>query len=146
MIGFYLVVLTAVGVCCVVCAVAGFGPVGTLDDFVGDGRVITRSFDEPVASVMAAYRAGVDRTAGMSLVEERDGLMLVDLRPTVRILGGNFGMALRLSFQPDGTGSVVVMEARNKVRWTWSNHEAALLHAERELRMNSKRVGLVEAV
>lgn len=128
------------------CCVAGFAPAGSLAGFRSHDSSTVRRFFQPADVVMAAFRDGIRRTPGARLVEEHDHQMLVDLRPTVRVLDGNFGMVFRVTFESDGTQTVVRMEAKNKVPWSWSHHDAAFRHTETALRMNAKRHGIEEVV
>lgn len=137
-----LVVALFAGACCI----AGFQPPGTLDTFRSDGHMSQRRFEQPVGVVMAAYKEGARRTPGMRVVAERGSFLLVDLRPTSRILDGNFGMAIRLEFAEDAGHTTVSAEAKNKVPWSFTNHEAAFRHAERALRMNAKESAIDEVV
>jgi hypothetical protein len=126
------------------CLATGFGPAGELSGFEANNLPLHRRFRQPVDQVVAAYRAAVPATPGMRLAQERPGQMLVDMRPSSRVLGGNFGLVIRLHFQPDGTGTRVHAESRSKVPFAWSNHHAAFEHAERAVRTRAKRAGLDE--
>lgn len=70
---------------------------------------------------------------------ERAGEMLVNMRPTSRVLVGNFRLVIRLRFRHDGTATTVDMDARNKVPFAWSDHHDAFTHAERALRARAKQ-------
>jgi hypothetical protein len=111
-----------------------------LATFVPDLSTTTRRFGQPPSTVWAAYEQAVRKTPGMSLRETGADSMLVDLRPTTRILGGNFGLAIRLRFADTGGGTEVRADAKNKVSMAVANHEAALRQAERALRMNAKKL------
>lgn len=126
-----LIVVAAVGYL-LACLAAGFGPAGVLSSFEADNPPLDRRFRQPVDQVVAAYRAAIPATPGM--------------RPSSRVLGGNFGLVIRLQFQRDGIGTRVHAESRNKVPFAWSNHHAALEHAERALRTRAKRAGLDEVL
>lgn len=136
-----LVLVVALGYCGV-CVLAGFGPPGTLGEFKPDQGAHERRFRQPAAVVADGYRAGAAATPGMRLIEEHGHEVLIDLRPTSRVLGGNFGLVLRLRYLEDEGGTRVVAESRNKVPFAWGmNHGAALRQAESALRMRAKRVG-----
>lgn len=124
----------------------GMAPAGDLGSFRSDGHIDRRRFVQPPESVLDAYSAGADRTPGMRCVERGRTDVLVDLRPTARILGGNFGMAVRVRAQQVPGGTEVTTEARNKVAWSWSDHSDAFRQAETALRMNAKRCGIEEVV
>jgi hypothetical protein len=47
---------------------------------------------------------------------------------------------------PDGTGTRVHAESRNKVPFAWNSHHAAFEHAEQALRARAKRAGLDEVL
>lgn len=129
------------------CLVVGFGPAGDLAGFEPDNPPLRRSFRQPVDRVVAAYRSAVPATPGMRLAGERAGEMLVDMRPTSRVLGGNFGLVIRLRFRHDGTATTVDVHSRNKVPFAWSDHHDAFAHAERALRTRAKqRAGLDEVL
>jgi hypothetical protein len=140
-----LIVVAAAGYL-LACLAAGFGPAGDLSSFEADNPPLDRRFRQPFDRVMAAYRAAIPVTPGMRFVEEQPGQMLVDMRPSSRVLGGNFGLVMRLGFELDGTGTRVHAESRNKVPFSWSNHHAAFEHAERALRTRAKRAGLDEVL
>lgn len=141
-----LVLGAATAVLATVCCAIGFMPAGTLDTFAPEVTGSQRRFFQSPDAVASAYRLGVRRTPGMRLVEEGTRSMLVDLRPTARILDGNFGIVFRVEFVPDGGGTMVSTEARNKVPWSFTNHGAAFRHAETALRMNAKRHGIEEVL
>jgi hypothetical protein len=146
MVAVWIVVMGLTLVWCGACVVAGFAPAGSLQDFRPDSEPILRAFHQSADDVRTAYRAAVGRTPGMRVADEGDGVLLLDSRPTSRILGGNFGMVMSVGFAPAGSGTTVVVQARNKVPWSFTNHDAALRHAEMALRMNAKAGGLVEVV
>jgi hypothetical protein len=144
MIGVLLVAVVATYLAA--CLIAGYGRPPSLDGFSADSDPLVRHFASSPSAVAAAFRVAAQTTAGMRLAEERRGVMLVDSRPTSRVLGGNFGMAIRIRFvEDDADRTEVTAEAMNKVRFALSvNHEAAFVHAERALRMAAKRSGLRE--
>jgi len=132
-------VVLAVGVYLVACLLAGFGPAGDLSGFEPDNAPMRRSFRQPTDTVVAAYRAAVSMTPGMRLAAEGRHELLVDLRPTSRVIGGNFGLVIRLRFRSEGASTCVEADARNKAPFAFSNHGAAFEHAERALRTRAKR-------
>lgn len=140
-----LILLAGLGFC-TACCVAGFGPPGTLETFQAHGRTTPRRFAQPVDQVVAAYKDGVRRTPGMRVVDESGSTLLVDARPSARVLSGNFGMVLRIDVIPDGSHSAVSTAVSNKVPWSLTNHEGALVQAESVLRMNAKRSSIDELV
>jgi hypothetical protein len=138
-------VLVAVAGYLLVCVATGFGPPGDLAGFSADNTPRRRRFRQPLPQVMASYRTAVSATPGMRLVEERRDEMLVDMRPSTRVLGGNFGLVIRLRFRPDGESTRIDADSRNKVPFAWGvNHDAAFVHAESALRTRAKRSGLRE--
>lgn len=140
-----LFLLLGVGAYLAVCLRKGFGPPPPDDEFVPEQSFV-REFRNAPTPVLAAYRRAVDGTPGMSVVDATgDRAILVDLRPTMRILGGNFGLLIRFSFTGTDYGCRVTTAAMNKVPFAiFVNHAAALTHAEREVRMRAKRFGLSE--
>lgn len=126
--------------------VMGTAPAGDLHEFRGDGHVDRRRFVQPPEAVLDAYSQGADRTPGMRCVQRSGSEVLIDLRPTARILGGNFGMAIRVQTCAVPGGTDVTTEARNKVGWSWSHHSDAFRQAETALRMNAKRCGIQEVL
>jgi len=129
------------------CVLAGFGAAAPLARFSADGPPLTRRFGDPVPTVMAAYLAAAAATPGMRVAETARDVLLVDSRPTPRVLGGNFGMVIRVRFTSDGDGCTAWAEAMNKVRFAiLANHDAAFVHAERALRTAAKAHGLREVL
>jgi hypothetical protein len=144
---FWLVIFGVAVVYAVICTLAGFAPVvGGLDAFRPEEQPIRRRFHAAPQQVYDAYRAAIPRTPGMRCVDERGPQLLIDLRPTSRVLGGDYGQAIRLSIEQDGVETVVVADARHKVRFGVGNHSAAFAHAERALRMRAKQHGLRESL
>jgi hypothetical protein len=141
------ILVLAVGGYLGACVLAGFAAPLPLASFSADGRALTRQFADPVLSVMAAYLAAAEATPGMRVAETGHDVLLVDSRPTSRVLGGNFGMVIRVQFAPDADGCTARAEAMNKVPFAvLANHDAAFVHAERALRMAAKAHGLREVV
>jgi hypothetical protein len=142
-----IVVLGIVLVYMGVCAVAGFRPVGTLDSFEPAVEPELRRFRDHPAKVYEAFAAAVARTPGMLLADRRPDTLYVDLRPTTRIMDGNFGLAIRLVVAAaEGGGATVRVDWSKKVAFSFSNDSAAFSHAERALRMNAKAFGLDEVL
>jgi hypothetical protein len=141
------IIVLAVAGYLLACLLAGFGDAGTLRDFEPHNRPLVRRFAQPVDRVMSAYRSAIPSTPGLRQVDQADGEMLLDLRPTTRVLGGNFGLVIRLRFHHDGPGTRLVAESRNKVPFAIRvNDQAAFQHAERAVRMRAKRAGLDEVI
>lgn len=139
-------VVLAMGVYLVACLLTGFGPAGDLSGFAPDSPPMQRRFRQPVEKVVAAYRAAVPRTPGMRLAAEGPHELLVDLRPTSRVIGGNFGLVIRLRFRSEVVATYVEADSRNKVPFAVSNHCAAFEHAERALRTRAKRHASLEEI
>lgn len=143
MIGVLIVVAAATYLAA--CLLAGFGPAGRLADFEPTNAPRAHRYRQPIEHVMSTYQLAVSATPGAQLVQMGTDQMLIDMRPTSRVIGGNFGLVIRLSFRPDGAGGTrVESDSRNKAPFAWSNHDAAFLHAERALRTRAKRAGLDE--
>lgn len=143
----YVVFLVVAIVYAGACTVAGFvRPSDRLQTFQPAIGTVTRMFEQDPAAVRAAYQQAIGRTPGMRLHEGTDDSILIDLRPTSRIMSENFGMVIRLRFAPGQTsGSTVLVDARRKVRFAFGmNTGGALEHAERQLRMNAKTFGVSE--
>jgi hypothetical protein len=129
------------------CLVQGMAAVSPQDGFTPEVGEIHRRFEDSPPAVLAAYQAGLRRTPGMKLIRSTDDTVLVDLRPTSRILGGNFGMVIRARFTADASGTRVSVDARRKAALAvFSNHRAALQHAERTWRMKAKASPITEIV
>lgn len=129
------------------CTVAGFvRPTDRLQTFQPAIGSITRTFRQDVEAVRSAYQQAIGRTPGMRLHEGSADSLLIDLRPTSRIMSENFGMVIRLRLAPENSsGTRVVIDARRKVRFAFGmNTGGALQHAERQLRMNAKTFGIEE--
>ena len=129
------------------CLLAGFGTPAPLARFSADGPALTRRFADPVTQVMGAYLTAAAATPGMRVADTGSDVLLVDSRPTSRVLGGNFGMVIRVRFAADGAGCTARAEAMNKVPFAlFVRHDAAFVHAERALRMAAKSHGLQEVL
>lgn len=142
-------VIVAVVVYVGVCAMAGMGRFGgSLAAFPGGIGPIERRFASSAAATLDAYREASARTPGMSMVEQHADALLLDLRPTSRILGGSFGLGIRVVVRPsESGGSTVRVDATKKVGFALGTADgAALVHAERALRMNAKRAGISEVI
>jgi hypothetical protein len=127
------------------CVVTGFGSPGNLSGFTAENTPLRHRYRQPVQQVKTSYRRAVSITPGMRLVEEDSDEMLVDTRPSTRVLGGNFGLVIRLRFRADGRTTRIEADSRNKVPFAWGvNHDAAFVHAERALRSRAKQAGLCE--
>lgn len=146
LIGVILIVVAIVYI--VACLVVGFGPPGTLASFHASVPGPDRRFVHPPAQVASAYRAAAAATAGMSIADESTNptTLLIDSRPTSRILGGDFGMVVRFCFEFSNGTTVVSTDARSKVPFALVNHEAALVHVERAVRQRAKSSGLDEQI
>jgi hypothetical protein len=130
------------------CLAVGMGPAGSLASFHPTFGCGERRFSQSPSDVAAAYRQAASTTPGMAVADEAGSppTLLVDSRPTSRILDGNFGMAIRFRFEPIDGGTLVRTEARSKVRFALSNHHAALKHVERTVRERAKRGGIHEVL
>ena len=122
--------------------VAGFSPVRPLGQFQPDCAAPSRRFADPPERVVTAYAAGAARVPGMKVAERQDRILLLDSRPTARIIGGDFGVAIRLTVMPADSGSVVTAEAQNKTMGR--TKLSTITELERELRMAAKRAGITE--
>lgn len=131
-----------------VCTIAGFtANPGSLANFRSEmDDQATRRFRESVPAVQQAYANAVKRVPGMRLVDESAGALLIDLRPTSRILGGNFGLVIRAEFAPYADQTEVRISARSKLSWAIANHRSALRTAETALRMRAKESGIEQLI
>lgn len=130
-----------------VCTIAGFmRPSDRLETFEPSIGTIERSFIDDLDAVRNAYHSAIGRTPGMRLLTSSNEATLIDLRPTSRIMSENFGMVIRVRYSSDSPGATrVSMDARRKVKFAFGmDTKGALSHAERQLRMNAKSVGLTE--
>lgn len=139
-----VLIVVVTGLACLVATVIGHSPAGDLAGFITDTRTRTRCFVDAPAAVLAAYSSAAGATPGMRVVDRDRDSLLLDLRPTARILDGNFGMAIRVTARPDGERTTVHTEANHKVRWALCNDDAALRSAEMALRARAKRAGIRE--
>jgi hypothetical protein len=130
------------GLGAVVLTVAGFSPVRPLGQFQPDRSAPTRRFTDPPERVVTAYAAGAASVPGMKVAERHDRILLLDSRPNVRIMGGDFGVAVRLTVLPTDAGSVVTAEAQNKT--IGRTKLSTITELERALRMAAKRAGITE--
>jgi hypothetical protein len=146
MIYVLLLFMAIAGVASLVAVDIGHSPAGDLDSFRPDMTDRPRQFAASVQQVLAAYVAGAAATPGMRVVDQAADSLLIDVRPTVRIIDGNYGMAIRISAHGDGAVTTVQTSARNKVPWAVWNHSAALRSAETVLRRNAKDQRLKELV
>lgn len=143
------VALSAIALYAVVCAIAGFGPIDdTINTFRPALPPLERRFAGDPARVMAAFERAVPGTPGLRLADRSADTMLLDLRPTSRILGGGFGLVIRIRFAGTSAAETEVsIDARKKVSFAVAaNPRASLLHAERALRMKAKQHGIEELV
>lgn len=132
-----------------ICLAMGFAPAGSLESFRGERGCPDRHFHHAPGQVAAAYRSAASATPGMSIADEASAgppTLLVDSRPTSRILGGDFGMVVRFRFELSEGGTVVRTDSRSKVRFALTNHDAALRHVERAVRERAKGIGLQESL
>lgn len=144
---FALALALAVCAYAAVCAVMGFSSPGSVESFVPVLRAPDRRFRQAPDAVISAYRAGANKTPGMVVADEEGSTLLLDMRPSSRVMNGNFGLVLRIQIQAEGSGSRIVTDARQKVSIAWfANHQAALREAERTLRMNAKGLAGLDEV
>jgi hypothetical protein len=130
------------------CTLVGLAPSTTpLAGFSPEVGPLTRTFGQPQPDVLNAYFAAAKATPGMTVRETATDSMLIDLRPTSRILGGNFGLSIRVRTATTPSGTRVTTDAKKKVAMAFlSKDHSALVHVERSLRMNAKRLGLTEVL
>lgn len=151
MTAVFVLILVAAAIYVLACMAVGLTPYGgTLSTFCGSIGPLQRRFNEPPDSVVSAYRSAISATPGMTLIED-DGQagLLVDMRPTIRVLGGIYGLAIRVRAASDGNQTTVVVDGSPKVSFALTgDHQnlAALVHAERAIRMKAKKAGIAELV
>lgn len=143
-----ILIVGAIAVYIAACVLTGLAPTNTrLAGFTPQIGPINREYAQPADAVLRSYAEAARRTPGMSVVETTNDTVLIDLRPTTRIIGGNFGLAIRVRAEATAANIRVVVDARRKVAIAvFSNDHAALVQAERRLRMNAKQHGLTELV
>lgn len=122
--------------------VAGFSPTKPLGEFRADCSAPARQFADPPERVVEAYATAVARVPGMKVAERHERVLLLDSRPTARIIGGDFGVAIRLTVVATDTGCTVLVEAQNKT--LGSTKPSTLIELERTLRMAAKQAGITE--
>lgn len=132
----------------VACTVSGMQPAeAEISGFVSESGPLVRSFSDPADHVRSAYVQGAAAVAGMSVVRQDQQSILIDMKPTIRVLDGSFGMLLLVSFERLQSGTVVAVHAQRKVTFAVAVRlDAAFVQAERSLRMKSKRFGLNEVL
>lgn len=131
----------------VACTLGGIKPTATkLATYESKTQGQPRFYSEPVAAVMQAYGDAATKAAGMNVADSTTGTLLIDASPTMRILGGSFGMLVRYSFVPSESGTTVKVDAGPKLSWAISvNPGHALTEIERAVRMRAKKAaGLSE--
>ncbi len=83
----------------------------------------------------------------MSVIRQTEQSILIDMKPTVLVMDGSYGLLLLASFSKDELGTVVSVVGQKKVSFAWAPRtDAAFVQAERTLRMRAKRIGLNELV
>jgi hypothetical protein len=122
--------------------VAGFSPVKPLPQFRTDRSAPTHLFADSPQRVIDAYASAAASVAGMRLAERDDRVLLIDSRPTARIIGGDFGVAIRVTVTAVDTGGAVTVEAQNKT--VGRTRLSTVIELERALRMAAKQVGITE--
>lgn len=141
------VVIAAVVLYFAACTVSGMKPTATrLASFESETPGQPRFYSDPLPAVMQAYGEAATKAAGMNVADGQVGTLLVDASPTMRVLGGSFGMLVRYTFVPSNSGTTVQVDASPKISWAVSvNPQHALTEVERTVRMKAKSAaGLTE--
>lgn len=106
-----------------------------------------RAFHAPKSQVIAAYQQGVQRCPGTSVIRETPEELLVDSKPSIRLLGGAYGLVIQFKFDDSGGDTTVSSEASKKVGWSPATSlevRRALVEIERRIRMAAKQAGPIE--
>ncbi len=144
-----LVLVAVGGVYLLACVAAGLvRSTVKLDSFEADTTLPPRPFAEPASIVLDAFAQSATTAPGMTVIDRSSDSLLIDASPTSRILGGSFGMNIRIAVRATGeTGSSVLVSSSKKVPFAFAvNEAAALVHSERTLRMGAKRLGVTEHI
>ncbi|WP_167202176.1 hypothetical protein [Actinomyces respiraculi] len=133
----------------------GFGPPADLTQFEPDHRD-QRIMLAPPDSVLDAYRRGAEATPGMQVVSVKNNHLVIDARPSVLVMDGDYGSTVCVSVQAAASGNggeaaavgegprtVVTVESMPKTAWVGRVALAgsAFVAKERALRMAAKRLG-----
>ncbi len=155
MIMILVLILVGVLVYAGACTVSGLQPSPMrLANFVPDpdfGR-LSRRFHGATPDVRRAFTHAVRSAPGMSVIDEDERRLLVDSKPSVLVMDGNYGLVVELDFAsaPDGdTGdwTEMTVQAVPKVGWALATRQrASLIEIERSLRMSAKRCGLLSEI
>ena len=136
-----ILLLPVVAVWAIYLTIRGFEAPPAETDFI-PLLAVEKSFAQDTSRVQAAYRAATRDTPGMSIAEEKDGVFLIDSRPTMRLMSGDFGSVLRITVTSANPGSRLLMEYAPKTTSVLvRNHNSAFTEKERALRMKAKQLG-----
>ena len=113
-LSFTLALAAVLGTCLV--GTLGYLPPRPLFEFRPDDRAVRLAFAQSAGEVQAAYEAAVRRRHDLRLIAAQEGLLYLDVRPGLRLIRGETGMALRLAIDPLLAGTRVTLEAQSK---TW---------------------------
>jgi len=127
---------------------AGLAPSGArLATYTPKWAVHDRFYNNSQAEVLEHIQTGVEKSPAMKVLDQSIGVVLIDARPTIRILGGGFGMIVRLTATEYSNGTVVSCDAAKKVKFAIPlSPNNALREIERVIRRNAKKEGLDEVI
>lgn len=97
--------------------------------------------------VLEAYRRAVEATSGMHIYQFSDSDIFVDARPSIFVMDGDYGSAMRVAVRPVHEGATLVtVESMPKTTWISGivSVDGAFAAKERVLRMKAKRLGGID--
>lgn len=127
---------------------AGLAPSGArLASYVPKWAVHDRFYSNSQSEVVERIREAVRKSPAMKVSDEANGALLIDCKPTVRILGGGFGLIVRLSTTQMANGTIVSCDSTKKVKFAVPlSPNNALREVERTIRKKAKAEGLIEVI
>lgn len=137
------------------CTVAGLQPSPVrLTSFMPDPAfgMLSRRFHGSAPEVRQAFAEAVRNAPGMSVIDEDGHRLLVDSKPSVLVMDGNYGLLVGLDFtsppgDDGGHWTEVTVRAAPKVSWAVATRRrASLIEIERNLRMTAKQRGLLSEI
>lgn len=144
----FVLVILGIVLLAALSTMAGLAPSGArLGTYEPKWRVHDRFYQNSQAEVLERIRQAVRKSPAMKIVDESAGVLLIDCGPTVRILGGGFGLVVRLSSTQVTNGTIVSCDSAKKVSFAIPlSPNNALREVERVIRGKAKKEGLVEVI
>lgn len=141
------------------CTLSGLQPSAVrLTSFVPDPAfgTLSRRFTGSVSDVHRAFTNAVLNAPGMSVIDQDQHRLLIDSKPSVLVMDGNYGVIICLEFftsaghegdEEGGRWTEVTVRAAPKVGWAIATRQrASLIEIERNLRMTAKQRGLLSEI